>query len=206
MVELLVERACVWDAAGLATLAGPCGRTGADHWALGLLSGSSRVRRAASSRGARPRAAKWRAVVSRGEPWRAVAPPGWRFERAGVLTTDLRASRPLLMKMASCRRSPDAPERLTFSEPPRSARQSCETTIGAAVSCSPGAVTAPPPPLLLLLLLTRLCCCCCVTVSSSSEWAREERSFIIVAARRLLASALASSPSAFGRIRVRVKG
>ena len=173
-------------------LAGPRGCSGADHWALG---GSVTRPECVAQPGARR-------ASPRGPGQCAVAAPGRRLEHAGVLTTDLRASRPLLMKMASCSRSPDAPERLTFSEPPRSARQSCETTIGAAVSCPAGAVSVPTPTLARCCCCC-CCCCCCVTVSNSSEWAREERSFIIVAARRLLASALASSPSALRRVRIK---
>ena len=67
LVELLVERACVWDAAGLATSAGPCGRTGADHWALGgSVAHPECVAQPVAGGEPRPRAAKWRAVASRG--------------------------------------------------------------------------------------------------------------------------------------------
>ena len=79
--------------------------------------------------------------------------------------TFLSASRPTLMWIASSSRSPVTFDFLTFSQPPRSHRQSVDLTFPSPLAAS------------------------CSKVSMISEWARDERSFISVAARRFAPSA-----------------
>mmetsp|Transcript_25430 Transcript_25430/g.65727 ORF Transcript_25430/g.65727 Transcript_25430/m.65727 type:complete len:273 (+) Transcript_25430:22-840(+) len=97
------------------------------------------------------------------ESWKGA----WLWPSVSAVTQRLRASSPRLIRTASRSRSPVACDRLSCSEPPRSARQSVER------SSRPSAER-------------------CVSVSSSTVCARDERSFIAVAARRLARSAVSS--------------